>query len=210
MEKLWSGSLSILQDPNQGQLAKTLKKPVISLCRSFPAEDIRESYRGLKEVLGREGMEAEDFQLGSYELLKETEERARRELKGIPFIITVQELLALPAASYLASLGMEPKLLGVERFLEEDGIYRERILKEGCNPYLVTLTEEKNVKEWAKAHPLLSIGHSTAVWENRTVQNPQIQKVFALLGYERSISLLDCLMELAKGMEKGGADNGLI
>lgn len=203
MAKIREGFLTILQDPNQGQLAKALKKPEISLCRSFLAEDIRADYRTLKEMTIPEGKAEKEFQLNSYELLKEKEEKARKELKGIPFIITVQELLALPIAAYLTALGMEPKLLGVESFSQEDCIYRDRILNEGYDPYLVTITEEKNLKEWGKDYPLFSIGHSTAVLESRMINNPQVQKIFALVGYERSISLLDRLMELEKERRSG-------
>lgn len=210
LAKLWEGSLSVLQDPYQGMLAKTLKKPAISLCRSFLADDIREDYRILKKTLIPEGNREEEFQLSSYKELKEREEKARRKIKGIPFIITVQELLALPIAAYLAALGMEPKLLGVESFLEEDVLYRDSILNAGYNPYLVTITEEKNLKEWGKDYPLLSIGHSSAVPESRVINNLKVQKIFALLGYERSVLLLEYLMELAEDMKKGGRADELI
>lgn len=210
LAKLWESSLSVLQDPYQGMLAKTLKKPVISLCRSFLADDIREDYRTLKKMLIPKGNTEEEFQFSSYKELKDREEKACRELRRIPFIITVQELLALPIAAYLAALGMEPKLLGVESFLEEDVLYRERILNEGYNPYLVTITEEKNLREWGKDYPLLSVGHSSAVPESRVINNLKVQKIFALLGYERSILLLDHLMELAEEMKKGGVADGLI
>lgn len=202
MERLWGGVCTILQDPNQSRLAGALLKPVIDLCRSFQGEEIRECYRTLFETLDLKENDTAKPLLSSFSLLQEKEEMARRELKGVPFMITSQELLAMPAAAYLAELGMEPKLLNVEFVTEEDMKYRDRILKTGSDPYLVTVTEEGNIREWASAHPLLSIGHS--------INNLEANRIFALWGYERSISLLERLMELVKEREKGGEENGSV
>lgn len=210
MERLPEGILSLLQDPNQDQLAKKEKNTRISLCRSFHSEDIRNNYRTLRGLLHLEDETAEEFHIDEYKRLKDKEEKAYRVLKGVPFIITVQELLSIPLAAYLAELGMEPKLLGVESFAEEDCFYQERILKKSYDPYLVTITEEENIKEWGEGYPLVSIGHSEAVPEKKRIKNPQVQRIFALLGYERSMALLDCLMELVAMKEEGGEGHGLI
>lgn len=196
MPRLWAGVATILLDPAQSQLSKILRKTEINLCRSFQAEEIRNNYRSLLESLGLE----EEFLLKAYEELIEREEEARKRLQGFSFILTSQELLALPVAAYLGELGMEPKLLSVESFTEEDLPFRDRILKAGWNPYLVTITEEENIKNWGRSHSFISIGHSTAVETGRSLLNSQVQKIFALTGYERSISLLDSLMELEAGI----------
>ncbi|WOO35472.1 nitrogenase component 1 [Anaerocolumna sp. AGMB13020] len=200
-EKINKGTLNVLLDANQSLLSEKLHKPEILLCKSFEAEAIRTAYQKLFDQLEIE-REDQNFLHSSYQALKEKEKQAKEVLKGIPFIMTSQELLALPTAAYLSELGMEPKLLSVENLYETDLPWKEDILKHGNDPYLVTITENNNIGHWARDYNLFSIGHCLHIPKERVLFNPAVHRIFSLTGYERSIALLDRLLELAENMEE--------
>lgn len=198
-EQICKGTLNVLLDANQSLLSEKLNMPEIISCKSFGAEAIRADYQNLFKQLDIEN-NGQEFLHSSFLALKEKEKQAKEVLKGISFIMTSQELLALPVAAYLSELGMEPKLLSVENLYEKDIPWKEDILKHGYDPYLVTITENNNIGLWAVDYNLLSIGYCLHIPEARLLLNPTVQRIFSLTGYERSIVLLDRLMELAKDM----------
>jgi len=198
-EQICKGTLNVLLDANQSLLSEKLNMPEIISCKSFGAEAIRADYQNLFKQLDIEN-NGQEFLHSSYLVLKEKEKQAKEVLKGISFIMTSQELLALPVAAYLSELGMEPKLLSVENLYEKDIPWKDDILKHGYDPYLVTITENNNIGLWAVDYKLLSIGHCLHIPEARLLINPTVQRIFSLTGYERSIALLDRLMDLAKDM----------
>jgi nitrogenase molybdenum-iron protein alpha/beta subunit len=200
-EKICNGTLNVLLDANQSLLSEKLNKPEIPFCKSFGAKAVRADYQKLFKQLDMENTEQE-FLYASYLELKEKEVQAKEILKGIPFIMTSQELLALPAAAYLSELGMEPKLLSIENLYEKDIPWKEDILKHGKDPYLVTITENNNIGHWARDYELLSIGHCLHIPKARVLMNSAVHRIFSLTGYERSIMLLDQLMKLAENMEE--------
>jgi hypothetical protein len=105
--------------------------PYIPLHSAFAVEDIDRCYRRLEEILGLSVSPA-------FEKIREKaialEERAKRELRGLRYVMLGRVDMPVILANYLAGFGMEPILMHVEDLYPEDPGYAKSLKARGFDP----------------------------------------------------------------------------
>jgi nitrogenase molybdenum-iron protein alpha/beta subunit len=123
--------LSSYAQPLLASMEERWGTPYIPLHAAFTVEAIDRCYRRLEEILGialMPGFGA--IREGALAL----EERARRELGGLRYVMLQRVDLPVMLADYLAGFGMEPLLMHLEDMHPEDPLYAKRLKERGFDP----------------------------------------------------------------------------
>ncbi len=125
------------------------------------------------------------------ESLRRQENPVRAQLAGLTLAMASKMLDPVPLAAYLASLGMRPVFLHVEEFYQEDIGHAQRLLASGADPWVCHRDWNAETIGLPISKPEVILGSLGA--SGGTICVPQLDQLDGLLGYERSIRLLQWL-----------------
>ncbi|MDS0527402.1 nitrogenase component 1 [Clostridium sp. SHJSY1] len=194
--------LNIVLTASELPLAQEMKvkfgTPYVSLHNIYSIEEVDEAYKEISECIGVElkGI----FNEERNELIK-LEEEIREKVKGIKYVTTDSNLDPIPMSIYLAKMGMEPLLLHIEEFYEEDKKLAKKLVDLGHNPFVCHIVSNlagEFILE--NLQPEFSFG-AIHTKENKNIPSlSNLHRINGSFGYECTINLLRSIItELDKG-----------
>jgi nitrogenase molybdenum-iron protein alpha/beta subunit len=180
--------LSSYAQPLLSSMAATWGIPYIPLHSAFTVEDIDRCYKQLEELLGL-------AILPGFEALRERaialEERAKRELGGLRYIMLQRVDMPVILADYLAGFGMEPVLMHIEDMHPEDPVYAKRLKERGFDPPVCRFMHiDLDITLVTQLGADLLVGYIPDPIEGvKCVE--EMGDYTGTVGYERSASILD-------------------
>lgn len=191
-----SASLNLVLAPEGGPLARKMEKslgiPWLGFQDLYGAEQIEEAYTGLEKALG---IAVECGRPSRKALVLELEQRARTVLKGKSFLSGPMDRDPVPLAAYLADLGMEPLLLHLEDFFEEDRKWAKALVQKGFNPWACHLVNMKEDREVLKGlSPDLYLGDFAPPIKSLRLTGG-FKGMAGLYGHDRTAFVLKALLD---------------
>ena len=120
----------------------------------------------------------------------ELEERARKELKGIRYVMMTGVDMPVALAKYLSGFGMEPLLMDVQDFHQEDGGYAKVIKENGFDPPVCHIMHrDHDIQIIADLHPDICFGYISEPVPGLKVAE-EMGDFFGITGYERTVGIL--------------------
>ena len=196
-ERASSASLNLVLAPEGGPLARKMEKslgiPWLGFHDLYRTEQIEEAYEGLEKALG---ITIETGRPNRKASVLELEQKARAVLKGKSFLSGPMDRDPVPLADYLADLGMEPLLLHLEDFFEEDRKWAKALVQKGFNPWashLVNMKEDLAVLKGLS--PDLFLGDFAPPLKSLRLTGG-FKTMAGLYGHDRTAYILKALLDL--------------
>ncbi|MCL2136048.1 MAG: nitrogenase component 1 [Coriobacteriia bacterium] len=124
------------------------------------------------------------------------EERAQSELAGLRFAFLTGVDMPVALALYLASFGMEPLVLHVQDFHNEDIAYSQELKSLGFDPPICRIMHrDHDIEVIRRLQPDISFGYVSEPIEGFRVSE-EMGDYFGMTGYERTVSLLTRLFNV--------------
>lgn len=119
------------------------------------------------------------------------QEQAGKRLNGCRYVLAhIGPLSALPAAAYLAALGMEPLLMHLEEFWPDDKSWAKALNARGYNPLVCHMVNgDTDAPVLESLSPDLCLGELSGS-KIRIPGVPYLSDLYGLSGYERTSGLL--------------------
>lgn len=134
------------------------------------------------------------------------EEQYRKEWEGLEFGIGAILPEVLNLAGYLLSLSMKPAVLHLEEYLPLMRSWKENILSFGVDPIVTYLVDPVDALEYlssiGRELPELWIGKMDAAAIDRVIADEEWMSLNALVGYERTMGLIELLNKRIGGGKK--------
>ena len=157
------------------------------LHNAFKVSDIDKEYADIEEKLGisLQG-EFDDWRRKAVEL----EERAKKELSGLRYVIMTGVDMPVALARYLAEFGMEPLLINVSDFHNEDLIFAKELKAMGYDPPVCRIMHrDHDIQIIKEMKPDICLGYISEPVEGLKVAE-EMEDFFGITGYERTVGIL--------------------
>ncbi len=198
-----SASLNIVTDFIALPLARAMEEkfdlPYVYMEKYLDKTRIKSAYLELESAL--------NIELTSHLKSKEEEldrliVQARELLAGKSFIYGNTPLIGLEFSSFLTSLSMEPILIQLRDFYENDPIFKEEILK-SSDPYISQMANIAAMDPvYRKLRPDFYIGHENPMkLAQLNITQLTLDETTSRLGYETPIMVLKKLLAAHRDME---------
>lgn len=191
-------ALNIVISPFTQPLAAVMEQkfgiPYISLHNTFDVFEVDRAYSEIGERLRiKWGNEFEEERRHALYL----QEKAEKILKGLKFVSAfIGPTMAVPFASYLTELGMEPLLLHMEEVYPDDKKYIKELTAKGCNPPVCHMVNNSSDIPVIKGlSPDIYFGYMSEE-ELDFTQVLDIHDLYGQIGYGRTIYLLNELLQI--------------
>ncbi|MBO4360388.1 MAG: nitrogen fixation protein NifE [Eubacteriaceae bacterium] len=174
--------------------------PYAPLHNSFSVEQVDRSYRMIEDILGIDLS-------GEYELWRkkavELEERARKELRGIRYVMMTGVDMPVALAAYLAEFGMQPLLIDVQDFHQEDAGYAAILKEKGFDPPVCHIMHrDHDILIIRDLHPDICFGYISEPMEGLKVAE-EMGDFFGITGYERTVGILSRIFDVLETGKMG-------
>ena len=179
--------LSSYTQPLAQRMNESFKVPYAPLHNSFTVEQIDEVYDNI----------ANTFQINFTDCFDkwrdkalELEDRAKKDLKGLKYAFLTGVDMPVALARYLSVFEMEPLILHIQDFHNEDIGYAKELKELGYDPPTCRIMHrDRDIEIIKQLKPDISFGY---------IQNPidgfrvaeEMNDYFGMTGYERTVSLL--------------------
>ena len=186
-----SAALNVVTTAYTQPLAARMEKrfgiPYVPLHNAFSTAEVDAAYAMIEKTLGISL--AGEFD-GWRQKALELEERARRELKGIKYVMMTGVDMPVALAKYLSGFGMEPLLMDVQDFHQEDGGYARVIRENGFDPPVCHIMHrDHDIQIIADLHPDICFGYISEPVPGLKVAE-EMGDFFGITGYERTVGIL--------------------
>ncbi|MBQ1465960.1 MAG: hypothetical protein IIZ17_04720 [Eubacteriaceae bacterium] len=174
--------------------------PYVPLHNSFSVKQVDSAYRMIEETFGIDL--TEEFR-GWRNKAIELEERAAKELKGIRYVMMTGVDMPVALASYLAGFGMEPLLIDVQDFHQEDSGYAKTLKNLGFDPPVCHIMHrDHDILIIRDLKPDICFGFISEPVEGLKVAE-EMGDFFGITGYERTVGILSRIFEVLETGKMG-------
>jgi nitrogenase molybdenum-iron protein alpha/beta subunit len=174
--------------------------PYVPLHNAFSVEQVDAAYKMIEDAL--EVSLAGEFD-GWRQKAAELEERARRELKGIKYVMMTGVDMPVALAAYLGTFGMEPMLIDIQDFHREDAGYARRLREMGFDPPVCHIMHrDHDILIIRDMHPDICFGYISEPVEGLKVAE-QMGDFFGITGYERTVGILSRIFNVLETGKMG-------
>ncbi len=199
-------SLNIVVSPYTFPLAISMKEkfdiPYVDLHNYYSVAEIDQSFEKIKSMYS---IDLLDHLREQREEALYLEEKIKKLVKGLTFVLALRIDLPLQLTSYFIQLGMKPLLIHIEEFYNSDKIFIKDIKETGHNPYVCKIGNEDSDLELIKElKPDLYFGYLP----NDTKGLRCVKDMFDFYGYvayERTIKLLKRILNNLEEVKNGTA-----
>ena len=179
--------LSSYTQPLALKMQEQFGVPYAPLHNAFSVERIDRVYQDIAESFGIQWSGCFDKWRDK---AMELEDRAHRELKGLRYASLTGVDMPVALALYLASFGMEPILLHIQDFHNEDIGYAQELKALGYDPSACRIMHrDKDIEIIRRLEPDISFGYISKPIEGFRIAE-EMGDYFGMTGYERIVSLL--------------------
>ena len=196
--------LSAYTQPLAARMEGAFGVPYAPLHSAFTVPEIDRVYASIAETFGIQwGNEFDGWRNKAIEL----EGRARKELRGLRFVILPGVDMPAAVTHYLASFGMAPLLLVIEDFHNEDIIYAKSLKALGFDPAVCRMMNiDRDIEIVQSMKPDICIGGiPDRIESNKDFPvAEEMGDFFGVTGYERTVGLLDRLFTVLETGQTGG------
>lgn len=174
--------------------------PYVPLHNAFSVEQVDAAYKMIEDVLGIDlSGEFDGWRKKAVEL----EDRARRELKGIKYVMMTGVDMPVALAAYLGGFGMEPMLIDVQDFHREDAGYARKLREYGFDPPVCHIMHrDHDILIIRDMHPDICFGYISEPVEGLKVAE-QMGDFFGITGYERTVGILSRIFNVLETGKMG-------
>jgi nitrogenase molybdenum-iron protein alpha/beta subunit len=196
--------ISPYMQPLAAMMEQKLEVPHISLHNIYDVSEIDKAYEDIGKKLSVEwGSEFEEDKQKAINMQR----KLKKILLDLRFVSgSIGPTMAVPFASYLVELGMEPLLLHIEEVYPDDKRYIKELLAKGCNPsvcHMVNSNSDISVIDSLSAD--IYFGNLPKDKLN-SVPVCEIYGLHGQIGYERTIYLLNNLFQVFGNQKSLGKD----
>jgi nitrogenase molybdenum-iron protein alpha/beta subunit len=196
--------VSAYTQPLAAKMEASFGTPYAALHNAYRVEDIDNAYRDIEEALGISLAGAFG---GWREKAVELEQRAERELGGLRYASLTGVDMPVAMALYLAGFGMEPLLLHVQDFHNEDMIYARKLKALGYDPPVCRIMHrDRDIEIIRRLSPDISFGYLSEPIEGFRCAE-EMGDFFGVTGYERTVGLLARIFTVLETGKTGGRLN---
>lgn len=198
--------LNIVLTSSELPLAQEMKvkfgTPYVCLHNIYSIEEIDEAYKQISEYIG---VEWKDNFSEERNVLIRLEDEIREKIKGIKYVTTDSNIDPIPMSIYVSKIGMEPLLLHIEEFYEEDKKLAKKLLELGHNPFVCHIVSNLAGELIIDSlQPEISFG-TIYNKENKNIPSiSNLHRINGTFGYERTINLLRSIITELEKVDKGG------
>ena len=194
-----SAALNVVTTAYTQPLAERMQQkfgiPYVPLHNAFSVEQVDSAYRMIEDTLGISlSGEFDGWRKKAIEL----EERAARELKGIRYVMMTGVDMPVALAAYLAGFGMEPLLIDVQDFHQEDSGYAKTLKGLGFDPPVCHIMHrDHDILIIRDLKPDICFGFISEPVEGLKVAE-EMGDFFGITGYERTVGILSRIFEIGR------------
>ena len=173
--------------PLAAKMQKRFGVPYVPLHNAFSVEQVDAAYKMIEDTLGISL--AGEFD-GWRQKAVELEDRAHRELKGLKYVMTTGVDMPVALAAYLGQFGMEPMLIDIQDFHNEDAGYARKLKEYGYDPPVChVMHRDRDILLIRDMHPDICFGYISEPVEGLKVAE-KMGDFFGITGYERIVGIL--------------------
>jgi nitrogenase molybdenum-iron protein alpha/beta subunit len=133
----------------------------------------------------------------------ELEERAHKDLKGLKYASLTGVDMPVALALYLSRFGMEPLILHIQDFHNEDIGYAKELKSLGIDPPVCRIMyRDRDIEIIRRLEPDISFGYIAKPIDGFRVAE-EMNDYFGMTGYERTVSLLSRIFNVLDTGETG-------
>ncbi len=176
----------------------------VDLHNAFSVSEIDAAYARIEQLFGVSlAGEFDGWRRKAIEL----EERARKELAGVKYVMLTEVDMPVRLALYLAGFGMEPLLLHVSDMLDEDIRHAKTLKALGVDPPICRLMhDEHDIRIIRDMEPDICFGYLRNPVEGIKCAE-EMNDFFGITGYERTVGILERIFTvLETGITPRGFD----
>jgi nitrogenase molybdenum-iron protein alpha/beta subunit len=179
--------LSAYTQPLAAKMEEAFGTPYAPLHNAYRVTDIDRVYGDIAETLGISLEGAFDpWRKKAVEL----EKRAETELRGLRYAALTGVDMPVAMALYLAGFGMEPLLLHIQDFHNEDIGYAKKLKALGYDPPACRIMHrDRDIEIIRRLGPDISFGYLSEPIEGFRCAE-EMEDFFGVTGYERTVGLL--------------------
>jgi nitrogenase molybdenum-iron protein alpha/beta subunit len=189
--------LSSYTQPLAARMLAAFNTPYAALHRAFTVADIDKVYAQITDcfAIDFDKKWATNFAAWRSKAL-ELEARAKRELAGLKYAFLSEVDMPVALALYLAGFGMQPLVIHIEDFHNEDLEYARQLKEQGIDPPVCRLMYiERDIEIIQHLVPDVCFGYLREPIEDfKCVE--EMGDFFGMVGYERSVALLTRLFNV--------------
>jgi nitrogenase molybdenum-iron protein alpha/beta subunit len=180
-------ALSAYTQPLAAKMEAAFGVPYAPLHNAYSVEAIDGVYNDIEETFG---ISLKGAFGGWREKAVELEQRAARELGGLRYASLTGVDMPVAMALYLAGFGMEPLLLHVQDFHNEDIGYAKKLKALGYDPPVCRIMHrDRDIEIIRRLEPDISFGYLSEPIEGFRCAE-EMGDFFGVTGYERTVGLL--------------------
>ncbi len=186
--------------PLAARMRDKFSVPYVGLHNAFTVAEIDRAYAQIEEILGISL--AGEFSAWRDKAI-ELEGRAARELRGLKYVSMTNVDMPVALARYLSEFGMEPLLLNVDDFHQEDAGYAKTLTQRGYDPPVCHIMHrDHDILIIRDLHPDIAFGFISEPVEGLKVAE-EMGDFFGITGYERSVGILSRIFTVLETGKKG-------
>ena len=192
--------LSSYTQPLAAKMEASFGVPCAPLHNAFAVEDIDRVYEMIAKTFGIDWGGGFD---GWYNRAVKLEARAKRELNGLKYALLPGVDMPAALAVYLAGFGMEPLIVNIEDFHNEDLVYAKQLKAMGFDPPVCRMMNiDLDITVVKRLNPDISFGYMPDPIEGfRCAED--MGDFFGITGYERTAGILSRLFTVLETGQSG-------
>jgi len=194
--------LSSLTQPLAINMKKNFGAPYANLHNSFSVDETDGVYKDISVTFN---IDFENEFDGWRSLAVKLEERAKKELNGLKYVILGADM-PVALCLYLSRFGMEPLLLNVEDFHPEDLSFAKKIKEYGYDPYVCRMMNyDRDIEIIRRMRPDICFGNlpDPPVVTDGLISAEEMGDFFGIVGYERTAGILSRIFNVLETGKTG-------